>query len=105
MVQLAEPETIPASVEATINYHRDTGETPYTFTGGPGSLDIRSSAVPDPHRVVMHNGRLSTNKAKAANQGNRYTPSTARAARDIPHHDKRLTPYPGFQDFPHPDEF
>ena len=58
MVQLAEPETIPASVEATINYHRDTGETPYTFTGGPGSLDIRSSAVPDPHRVVMHNGRM-----------------------------------------------
>ncbi|MBV8744859.1 MAG: methyltransferase [Xanthobacteraceae bacterium] len=58
MVQLAEPEAIPASVEATINYHRDTGETPYTFTGGPGSLDIRSSAVPDPHRVVMHNGRM-----------------------------------------------
>jgi hypothetical protein len=57
MVQLAEPETIPVSVEATINYHRDIGETPYTFTGGPGSLDLRSSAVPDPHRVVMHNGR------------------------------------------------
>ena len=58
MVQLAEPETIPARVEATVNYHRDIGETPYTFTGGPGSLDIRSSVVPDPHRVVMHNGRM-----------------------------------------------
>jgi hypothetical protein len=54
---------------------------------------------------VMHNGRLSTNKAKAARQGSRYTPSAARAARDIPHHDEQLIPYLGFQDFPHPDEF
>jgi hypothetical protein len=44
MVQLAEPETIPASVEATINYHRDIGETPFTYTGGPGSLDRTRSA-------------------------------------------------------------
>ena len=56
MVQLAEPEA-QASIQATINYYLDTGEKPYTYTGGPGSLDIRSSTVPDPHQVVMHNGR------------------------------------------------
>jgi len=56
MVQLAEPEA-PATIDATINYYLDSGEKPYTYTGGPGSLDIRSSTVPDPHRVAMHNGR------------------------------------------------
>jgi hypothetical protein len=56
MVQLAEPEA-PAIIEANINYYRDTGEKPYTYSGGPGSTDVRSSTVADPRRVAMHNGR------------------------------------------------
>jgi hypothetical protein len=57
MTQLAEHDTIPDTIEATVNYHHDTGETPYTFSGGPGSTIVRSSKTNEPHRVVMHNGR------------------------------------------------
>jgi hypothetical protein len=56
MVQLAEPEA-PATIDASINYYLDNGQKPYTYTGGPGSTDLRSSTVADPHRVMMHNGR------------------------------------------------
>jgi hypothetical protein len=58
MVQaVMEQDAGPDTIEATLNYHLDTGETPYTFTGGPGSTEMRSSATHDPHRVVIHNGR------------------------------------------------
>jgi len=56
MVQLAEPEA-PAIIDASINYYLETGEKPFTYSGGPGSTDVRSSTVADPRRVAMHNGR------------------------------------------------
>jgi hypothetical protein len=47
----------PAAIEVSLNYLRDTGETPFTFTGGPGSTEIRSSGTLEPHRVAIRNGR------------------------------------------------
>lgn len=58
MVQLAEIETAPATIEATLNYLVDTGDKPFTYTGGPGSTDIRTGGTPDPRTVTIHNGRL-----------------------------------------------
>jgi hypothetical protein len=58
MVQLAELDTAPATIEAELNYLVDTGERPFTFTGGPGSTDIRTGGTPDPRVVTIHNGRL-----------------------------------------------
>ncbi|HVA12687.1 MAG TPA: CmcJ/NvfI family oxidoreductase [Stellaceae bacterium] len=58
MVQLAEIDTAPAVIEAALNYLLDTGAQPFTYTGGPGSTDIRSGGTPDPHTVAIHNGRL-----------------------------------------------
>ncbi len=58
MVQLAEIDTAPAAIEAALNYLLDTGAQPFTYTGGPGSTDIRSGGTADPHTVVIHNGRL-----------------------------------------------
>jgi hypothetical protein len=57
MVQLAELDA-PATIEASVNYLLDTGDQPFTFTGGPGSTDIRTGGTPDPHIVTLHNGRL-----------------------------------------------
>ena len=51
MVQVAEHDTAPATIEASVNYLLDTGETPYTYTGGPGSTEVRSQGTMDPHRV------------------------------------------------------
>jgi hypothetical protein len=57
MVQVAEQDVAPDTIEASVNYILDTGETPYTYTGGPGSTEVRSNGVADPHDVTMHNGR------------------------------------------------
>jgi hypothetical protein len=58
MVQVAEHDTAPDTIEATLNYLLNTGETPYTYTGGPGSTEVKSGGARDPHRVAIRNGRL-----------------------------------------------
>jgi hypothetical protein len=58
MVQIAAAEITPTTMEATLNYFLKTGETPFTYTGGPGSTELRSSGAQDARRVLLHNGRL-----------------------------------------------
>jgi hypothetical protein len=58
MVQVAEQDTAPDTIEATLNYLLNTGETPYTYSGGPGSTEVKSGGARDPHRVPIRNGRL-----------------------------------------------
>ncbi len=57
MVQTAELDVAPDTIEATLNYIVDDGTKIFTVTAGPGGQDVRSGGTPDPHRVVMHNGR------------------------------------------------
>jgi hypothetical protein len=57
MVGIAEPETAASSIEATVNYFLDTGEKPFTATGGPGEPGVRSGGGQDPRAVVIRNGR------------------------------------------------
>lgn len=49
------PESIP-QIEATLNYLVDTGEKIVTAAGAGGTADMRGGK-PDPHRVVLRNGR------------------------------------------------
>jgi hypothetical protein len=58
MVAVLEQETVPQTIEATVNYIVDNGEKLFTYTGGPGSLDVRTGGTPDPRRVTIHNARL-----------------------------------------------
>jgi hypothetical protein len=58
MIGIAEPEAAVESIEATVNYFLDTGEQPFTSTGAPGSLDVRTGGGQDPRRVLIRNGRL-----------------------------------------------
>ncbi|PWT88158.1 MAG: methyltransferase [Proteobacteria bacterium] len=95
MVQLAEPDTVTrASIEASINYYFETGETPYTYTGGPGSLDVRSSTVADPHQVVMHNGRLRANEFALDRDGFRFVPHDTKVASFFEEDEIRRVYYP-----------
>src|SRR5215468_6635616 len=57
MVQLAELDTAPDTIEATLNYINNNGEKIFTETASPGGLDVRSGGTPDPHRVTIRNGR------------------------------------------------
>jgi hypothetical protein len=56
MVAVLEQETLPDTVEATLNYIVDTGEKVFTETAAPGSLDVRGGK-PDPRPMTIRNGR------------------------------------------------
>jgi hypothetical protein len=57
MAQVAELDTAPDTIEATLNYIVNNGEKLFTQTGGPGSLDVRTGGMPDPRQMPIHNGR------------------------------------------------
>src|SRR5258708_9835237 len=70
---LVEPAA-PDTIEATLNYLKDTGETPWTYTGGPGSLDVRYGSTPEEHRVVIRNGRKLADHFVIEHNGFRFVP-------------------------------
>jgi hypothetical protein len=75
MVQAAEPAVADREIEtvtATVNYLLDTGEMPYTYSGGPGSTEVRSGGARDPRQVVMHNGRLAADRFALERDGFRF---------------------------------
>lgn len=57
MTDLAELDTAPETIEATVNYILNDGTELYTYTGGPGSTEVKSQGTTDAHTVTMHNGR------------------------------------------------
>jgi hypothetical protein len=60
MVAIAAEAAVPVTdgtIKATLNYYLDTGEKPYTYTGGPGSLDVRTGGGHDPREVLLRDGR------------------------------------------------
>jgi hypothetical protein len=57
MAEVLEQETIPDTIEATLNYIVDTGEPVFTQTATPGTLDVRMGGQQDPRRVAIRNGR------------------------------------------------
>jgi hypothetical protein len=72
MIETAEQETAPETIEATINYILDTGATPFTYTGGPGSTEVRNFGTPDPRRVTLHNGRRGADRFALERDGFRF---------------------------------
>jgi hypothetical protein len=72
MVQLADQETSVDSIQATVNYLVDTGSEVFTYTGGPGSTEVRTGGTPDPRKVVIHNGRLEADRFALERDGFRF---------------------------------
>jgi hypothetical protein len=72
MSQLAELDSAPATIEATLNYLKDTGEAPWTYSGGEGSTEVKSGGERDPHNVVIRNGRPHTNEFTLERSGFRF---------------------------------
>jgi len=71
MTQLAELDA-PETVEATVNYIVNDGTEIYTYSGGPGSTEVRSAGTSDPHTVPMHNGRLNRDHFTLDGDGFRF---------------------------------
>lgn len=58
MAQLAELDTAPDTIEATLNYIVDDGSKVFTVVATPGGSDARSGGTPDPRQICIRNGRL-----------------------------------------------
>ncbi len=73
MSALAQADAIgPQTIEPTVNYLTNDGTEVFTYTGGPGSLDVRTGGKQDPHKVVMHNGRPHLNEFNLEIDGFRF---------------------------------
>jgi hypothetical protein len=72
MAQAAELDVFPDTVQATLNYIVSNGETLFTQTSGPGSLDVRTGGTPDPRPVAMHNGRPHVKEFALERDGFRF---------------------------------
>jgi hypothetical protein len=57
------------TILAQVNYLLDTGETPFTFTGGPGSTQVINQGTDDPHTVTMHDGRPERDRFELERDG------------------------------------
>jgi hypothetical protein len=72
MVAVVEQESSTQAIEATVNYILSNGEKLFTYTGGPGSLDVRTGGTPDPHRVAIRNARLADDQFALDREGFRF---------------------------------
>jgi hypothetical protein len=73
MVQLAELDTAPETIEAMLSYFVDTEEMPITLVGEPGGSDRRvGGGASEPRRVVIRNGRLAAGDFTLERNGFRF---------------------------------
>ena len=94
MVAIAEAAAVTGSLKATLNYYLDNGEKPYTYTGGPGSLDVRTGGGQDPHEVLLHDGRQEAKDFTLDRNGFRFVRHATAIADFFDEAEIRATYYP-----------
>ncbi len=94
MVQIAEQDTMPDTIEATVNYLLDTGEMPVTYVAVPGSADTRSSSTLDPRRVTIRNGRPQADRFTLDRNGFRFVRHDTKVADFYDQDEVRRVYYP-----------
>src|SRR3984893_957097 len=95
MVQIAEQATAPETIEATLTYFVDTEIMPVSLVGAPGGSDQRvGGGKPDPHRVVMRNGRLETDRFALERNGFRFVRHDTRVVDFFDEEEVRRVYYP-----------
>jgi hypothetical protein len=88
----AAPETIP-QIEATLNYLINTGGKIVTEAGPGGTADTRGGK-PDPHRVVLRNGRPFAEDFALEREGFRFVRHDTKVADFFDDAEVRSTYYP-----------
>lgn len=68
------------AIEAALNYYRDTGETPFFYSGGRQSTETRMSETREVHRVRIRNGRPLAGSFTLDVNGFRFINHETRAA-------------------------
>ena len=83
MVQLAEQDTAPETIEATLSYFVDTEAMAVTLVGAPGGSDRRvGGGASQPRRVVLRNGRPAAGDFALERNGFRFV-----------HHDTKVVDF------------
>ena len=83
MVQIAEQDTAPETIEATLSYFADTEAMPVTLVGAPGASDVRTGGgKSDPRQIVLRNGRPYARHFALEREGFRFV-----------HHDTKVTDF------------
>ena len=95
MVQLAELETVPETIEATLSYFVDIAEMPVTLVGEPGASDRRvGGGASEPHRVILHNGRLHADDFALERNGFCFVRQDTKVVNFFDKHEIRRVYYP-----------
>ena len=83
MVQIAEQDTVPETIEATLSYFADTEAMPVTLVGAPGASDVRTGGgKSDPRQIILRNGRPYAGHFALEREGFRFV-----------HHDTKVTDF------------
>jgi hypothetical protein len=72
MVEIAEQQATADTIEATVNYLLDSGQTPSTYVCGPGSVDVRTGSTLEPRAVTIRNGRRDAEDFLLEREGFRF---------------------------------
>ena len=72
MVQLAELDTAPGTVEARLTYLAGAADKLVTYVAAPGGRDQRNGGDSETHRVVLHNGRPLADRFEFEREGFRF---------------------------------
>ena len=65
----AATDLAPAALQVTLNYIVRDGEKIFSYTGGPGSTEVKTGGTFDPRAVTMKNGRLHAAEFSLEQQG------------------------------------
>ena len=73
MAEIAELDTEPDTLDATLDYFVDTGAMPVSLVGAPGGRDTRvGGGAGEPHRVTLRNGRHEIDRFALEQNGFRF---------------------------------
>ncbi|MBV8779459.1 MAG: methyltransferase [Alphaproteobacteria bacterium] len=80
-MSVAELDTMPETLEAELNYYRDTGDKPVSIVARPGGVDTRIGGGDyDPHRVTLRNGRRHLGEFEIDQNGFVFVPHATKVA-------------------------
>jgi hypothetical protein len=80
MVQIAELDSAPETLEATLSYLARDADKLVTYVAAPGGRDRRIGGDGETHPVVIHNGRLRADRFEFEREGFRFVGSPTRVA-------------------------
>jgi hypothetical protein len=80
MVEIAELDSAPETLEVRLNYLARDADKLVTYVAAPGGRDQRIGGDGETHSVVIHNGRLRAARFEFEREGFRFVGSPTRVA-------------------------